>query len=96
MPASLQPSDLRWSDRAKTAAALVLTSSNSGRTLLLAASRSYGNGVFGAAATECRRAAYDAPPTALSPRIIKASTTACGLMMKYSLPFLFPTLAARG
>ena len=44
------------------AAALVLTSSNSGRTLLLAASRSYGNGVFGAAATACRRAAYDAPP----------------------------------
>ena len=50
------------SDRAKMAAALVLTSSNSGRTLLLAASRSYGNGVFGAAATACRRAAYDAPP----------------------------------
>ena len=44
------------------AAALVLTSSNSGRTLLLAASRSYDNGVFGAAATACRRAAYDAPP----------------------------------
>ena len=39
------------------AAALVLTSSNSGRTLLLATSRSYGNGVFGAAATACRRAA---------------------------------------
>jgi len=39
------------------AAALVLTSIISGRTLLLAASRSYGNGVFGAAATTCRRAA---------------------------------------
>ena len=78
----------------KLAAALVLTSSTSGRTLLLAASRSYCGNVT---APRRRRAAGrhdDAPPTALSPRIMKASTTTCGLMMKYPLPSPFPTLAA--
>ena len=45
---------------------------------------------YGAAATACCRH-DDALPTALSPRIMKASTTTCGLMMKYSLPLLFPT-----